>query len=66
MEGLRDYIATKYPTQAAFARAAGISEAMLSLYLAGKRNPGREAAVGIERATRGKFPVEFWSTPRAA
>ena len=66
MNGLRDYIARNYPSQAAFARASGISEAMLSLYLAGKRNPGREAAVGMERATKGRFPVEFWSGPRAA
>lgn len=44
-----------------FAREAGISEPMLSLYRYGQRNPGLAAAVGIEKASGGKVRAANWS-----
>jgi transcriptional regulator with XRE-family HTH domain len=43
-----------------FAKEAGISEPMLSLYRYGRRRPGLAAAVGIEQASGGRVKAAHW------
>jgi DNA-binding transcriptional regulator YdaS (Cro superfamily) len=51
-------------TQTAFAAKSGVPQSQLSLYASGKRRPGYDNRVAIERATGGKVPASSWTPPR--
>ena len=60
-ERLTEYRKRSKMNQRTLARLIGITEAYLSQVLSGKRFPGRENALLIERLTG--VPVESWSEP---
>lgn len=63
---LRAYFAARpEETHAAVAARAGIPIDTLRSYVAGRRTPGVDAAVAIERATGGAVPVESWASAEA-
>jgi transcriptional regulator with XRE-family HTH domain len=61
-ERLAEYRKRSKLNQRELARLIGITDAYLSQVLSGKRFPGRENALLIERLTG--VPVESWSEPR--
>lgn len=60
---LNEWLRQEGMVHRAFAERLGISKAMLSLMLSGKRRPGRELAVNIEAVTKGKVKVKEWAEP---
>ena len=56
------YLSRTPITHRALAAKAGIPHLhpMISQWAAGKRWPGLEAAVGLERATGGAVPASYW------
>jgi transcriptional regulator with XRE-family HTH domain len=57
------YLAKAKLTQIAFAARSGVPQCQISLYVTGKRKPGRRNAEAIDRATSGKVPVSAWDQP---
>ena len=47
-------------TQTGLGRLTGIDQSLLCKYINGKRRPGLENALRIERATQGAVSVEAW------
>lgn len=64
---LKAYLGRSGISQAALAKKAGVSEALVSMLLLGRRNAGISAAA-IEKATKGAVPATSWlrSSRRAA
>lgn len=65
---LSDYLARTGISHRAFAAQADIPHLhpMVSQWAAAKRWPGRDAVVGIERATAGEIPASYWTDLRRA
>ena len=57
------YLSKAKLTQLEFAARSGVPQCQISLYVTGKRKPGRRNAEAIERATAGKVPVAAWDRP---
>lgn len=51
-------------TQVAFSAKSGVPQSQLSLYLSGKRRPGYDNRIAIEKATSGRVPANSWSRRR--
>jgi len=59
---LRSYLRSRDEKPSAFAVRAEINESTLFHILSGRRSPGLEKALAIERATGGKVPASAWVT----
>lgn len=57
---LREYIERRNVDRREFAATLGISRGFLSLLESGKRSPGLDLAVRIERMTAGAVPASSW------
>ena len=51
-------------TQLAFAERARVPGPQVSMWLSGRRRPGLESALKIERATAGEVRAADWLAPR--
>ena len=61
---LARFMAANDLTQVRFAQLSGVPQCQISAYLRGRRKPGRENALAIERATGGAVTTESWDAPR--
>ena len=61
MKTLRAWREEKGVTQERLAELTGISQALLSKYERGDVQPGVDAALAIEKATKNGVPVEVWA-----
>lgn len=50
---IKDYIELSGQTQAEFAEIIGVTQAMVSLYISGKKSPRKKTANMIYKATKG-------------
>lgn len=62
---LSRFLAEREMTQVKFAALSGVPQCQVSAYLSGRRKPGRENALAIERATAGAVPVSSWAAGRS-
>jgi DNA-binding transcriptional regulator YdaS (Cro superfamily) len=53
-------------TQVSFAALSGVPQCQVSAYLNGRRKPGRDNALAIERATGGTVSAESWSRAKVS
>jgi len=58
---LGKYLADRLLSHAEFAAAAEVPRVMVSFWVHGRRKPGRDYALAIERATGGAVPASSWS-----
>lgn len=63
---LIDFIRASGRSQAHWAHQFGVSPPFLSEILNGKKRPGLDVAVRIERATGGQVPAASWVSQEAA
>lgn len=57
---LKEWLDLTGATQTELSAETGIPQALLSKYVVGRQRPHIDNAVAIERATKGKVPVEQW------
>jgi DNA-binding transcriptional regulator YdaS (Cro superfamily) len=58
---LPEWLRKHNESQTAFAARAGVSDAAVSGWVAGKHCPDIESASRVERATDGAVPVSIWA-----
>lgn len=60
MKLLANYLTDRQLTQRAFAKLIAAPPPQISMWLSGRRRPGLDYALAIERVTEGQVPASSW------